>query len=159
MMRALPEEFTVRESAKDGLGLFASKEIIIFPTAITHIHHPFIGWLRTAIGAFLNHSSTPNCTVKESSTRINTSAAIKDFNLGRYLLGSRYNERDGVYIKVRYLLQQGAINAGDEITIEYEDVLYHGLRSIDYTQFPSSEEEEGPTQKTPDLFAYASSEH
>ena len=68
MMRALPEEFTVRESTKDGLGLFASKEIIIFPTAITHIHHPFIGWLRTAIGAFLNHSSTPNCTVKDSTT-------------------------------------------------------------------------------------------
>ena len=75
--------------------------------------------------------------------------------MDRYLLGSRYNERDGVVIKVRYLLQKGEINAGDEITIEYEDVLYHGLRSIDYTQFPSSEEEEGPTQKTRDLVGHA----
>jgi hypothetical protein len=155
MIRALPDEFTVKESGKDGLGLFASKEIIIFPTAITHIHHPFIGWLRTAVGAFLNHSVTPNCIVKESNTRINTSAAINDFNLDRYLLGSRYNESDGVIIKVRYLLQNSPINEGDEITIEYEEVLYHGLRPIDHTRFPSSEEEEGKTQKNLELVGHA----
>ena len=43
MMRALPEEFTIRESSNDGLGLFANRELIIFPTAISHIYHPFIG--------------------------------------------------------------------------------------------------------------------
>ena len=59
-MRALPEDFTIKEAGQSGLGLFAKRDIVIFPTAITHIHHPFIGWLRTAVGAFINHSTTPN---------------------------------------------------------------------------------------------------
>tara|TARA_R110002020_G_scaffold79124_3_gene198567 strand:- start:5233 stop:5706 length:474 start_codon:yes stop_codon:yes gene_type:complete len=147
MMRALPEEFTIRESSSDGLGLFANRELIIFPTAISHIYHPFIGWLRTAVGAFINHSESPNCTVKESTTKVHTRSAIDDFNLDRYLLGSRYNESDGVVIKVRYLLQNSPINEGDEITIEYEDVLYHGLGPIDYTRLSSAQEKEGPTSE------------
>ncbi len=156
MMRALPNEFTVRESGKDGLGLFANREIIIFPVAITHIHHPFIGWLRTAVGAFINHSSTPNCVIQENNTTVDTRTAIDDFNLDRYLLGSRYNESDGVVIRVRYLLQTGSIKEGDEITIEYEDVLYHGLRPIDYPRFPSTEEEEGQTtQRKLELVGHA----
>ena len=154
MLRALPEEFTVKESSKDGLGLFASKDIIIFPTAITHIHHPFLGWLRTAVGAFLNHSDTPNCVIQENTTSINTQTSINSFNLDRYLLGSRYNASVNILIKVRYLLQNITIKKDDEITIEYEDVLYHGLRPIDYPRF-SSTEEEGQTQKNLELVGHA----
>ena len=116
MLRALPEEFTVKESSKDGLGLFASKDIIIFPSAITHIHHPFLGWLRTAVGAFLNHSDTPNCVIQENTTSINTQTAIDAFNLDRYLLGSRYNASDNVVIKVRYLLQNITIKKNQNPT-------------------------------------------
>ena len=58
MLKALPQEFTIKPSDSDGLGLFASMDIVIFPTAISHIHHPFIGWVRTAVGAFINHSDT-----------------------------------------------------------------------------------------------------
>ena len=154
MLRALPEEFTVKESSKDGLGLFASKDIVIFPTAITHIHHPFLGWLRTAVGAFLNHSDTPNCVIQENTTSINTQTSINSFNLDRYLLGSRYNASDNVVIKVRYLLQNITIKKDDEITIEYEDVLYHGLRPIDYPRV-SSTQEEGQTQKNLELAGHA----
>ena len=155
MLRALPEEFTVKESSKDGLGLFASKDIIIFPSAITHIHHPFLGWLRTAVGAFLNHSDTPNCVIQENTTSINTQTAIDAFNLDRYLLGSRYNASDNVVIKVRYLLQNITIKKDDEITIQYEDVLYHGLGPIDYPRFSSTEEEEGQTKKNLELVGHA----
>ena len=154
MLRALPEEFTVKESSKDGLGLFASKDIIIFPSAITHIHHPFLGWLRTAVGAFLNHSDTPNCVIQENTTSINTQTSINSFNLDRYLLGSRYNASVNILIKVRYLIHNYPIKKDDEITIEYEDVLYHGLRPIDYPRF-SSTEEEGQTQKNLELVGHA----
>ena len=154
MLRALPEEFTVKESSKDGLGLFASKDIVIFPTAITHIHHPFLGWLRTAVGAFLNHSDTPNCVIQENTTSINTQTSINSFNLDRYLLGSRYNAGVNILIKVRYLIHNYPIKKDDEITIEYEDVLYHGLRPIDYPRV-SSTQEEGQTQKNLELAGHA----
>tara|TARA_R110000737_G_scaffold27803_1_gene46382 strand:- start:238 stop:705 length:468 start_codon:yes stop_codon:yes gene_type:complete len=154
MLRALPEEFTVKESSKDGLGLFASKDIVIFPTAITHIHHPFLGWLRTAVGAFLNHSDTPNCVIQENTTSINTQTSINSFNLDRYLLGSRYNASVNILIKVRYLIHNYPIKKDDEITIEYEDVLYHGLRPIDYPRV-SSTQEEGQTQKNLELAGHA----
>ena len=154
MLRALPEEFTVKESSKDGLGLFASKDIIIFPSAITHIHHPFLGWLRTAVGAFLNHSDTPNCVIQENTTSINTQTSINSFNLDRYLLGSRYNASVNILIKVRYLIHNYPIKKDDEITIEYEDVLYHGLRPIDYPRV-SSTQEEGQTQKNLELAGHA----
>ena len=95
-------------------------------------------------------------TEKQNNTTVDTITSIDVFNLDRYLLGSRYNESDGVVIRVRYLLQTGSIKEGDEITIEYEDVLYHGLRPIDYPRFPSTEEEEGQTtQRKLELVGHA----
>ena len=155
MLRALPEEFTIRSSDSDGLGLFAGVDIIIFPTAISHIHHPFIGWLRTAVGAFINHSDTPNCVVHEHSTTVNSKVAIENYNLDRYLLGSRYSSSEGIEIKVRYLLQNAPINSGDELTIKYEDVLYHGLGPIDYPRLSKTQEDEGQTQKDLELVGHA----
>jgi hypothetical protein len=151
MLRALPQTFTIKTSDSDGLGLFASEDIIIFPTAISHIHHPFIGWLRTSIGAFINHSDTPNCVVQEHSTVVNSKKAIENYNLDRYLLGSRYNTLEGVEIKVRYLLQNAPIYEGDELTIKYEDILYHGIGPVDYPRFSKTEEEEGQTRKDIEL--------
>ena len=132
MLRALPEEFTIKPSDNDGLGLFANTDIVIFPTAISHIHHPFIGWLRTAVGAFINHSDTPNCVVKEHLTTV-------------------YANEDVIEVKVRYLLQNATINKGDELTIKYEDVLYHGLGPIDYPRLSKTQEEERQTQKEHEL--------
>ena len=155
MLKALPQEFTITPSDSDGLGLFASMDIVIFPTAISHIHHPFIGWLRTAVGAFINHSDTPNCVVHEHSTTVNSKVAIENYNLDRYLLGSRYSSSEGIEIKVRYLLQNAPINSGDELTIKYEDVLYHGLGPIDYPRLSKTQEEEGQTQKDLELVGHA----
>jgi len=146
-MRALPDELIIKPSGTDGLGLFATRDIVIFPSAVTHIHHPFLGWIRTAVGAFINHSQTPNCVIHESKIDVESKQiAIDGFNLDRYLLGSRHNEGDGIIIKVRSLLQNGTINQGDEITIEYEDVLHHGLRNGD-TQISFEEKEKGPTKE------------
>jgi len=151
MLRALPEEFTIKPSDNDGLGLFANTDIVIFPTAISHIHHPFIGWLRTAVGAFINHSDTPNCIVKEHLTTVYAKVAVENYDLNRYLLGSRYSNEDVIEVKVRYLLQNATINKGDELTIKYEDVLYHGLGPIDYPRLSKTQEEERQTQKEHEL--------
>ena len=151
MLRALPEEFTIKPSDNDGLGLFANTDIVIFPTAISHIHHPFIGWLRTAVGAFINHSDTPNCVVKEHLTTVYAKVAVENYDLNRYLLGSRYSNEDVIEVKVRYLLQNATINKGDEITIKYEDVLYHGLGPVDYPRLSKTQEEEGQTPKEQEL--------
>jgi len=151
MLRALPEEFTIKPSDNDGLGLFANTYIVIFYTAISHIHHPFIGWLRTAVGAFINHSDTPNCVVKEHLTTVYAKVAVENYDLNRYLLGSRYSNEDVIEVKVRYLLQNATINKGDELTIKYEDVLYHGLGPIDYPRLSKTQEEERQTQKEHEL--------
>ena len=151
MLKALPQEFTIKPSDSDGLGLFASMDIVIFPTAISHIHHPFIGWVRTAVGAFINHSDTPNCIVQEHSTTVYSKVAIENYDLDRYLLGSRYSNSDGIDIKVRYLLQNAPISKGEELTIQYEDVLYHGLGPVDYPRLSKTQEEEGQTQKEIEL--------
>jgi hypothetical protein len=146
-MRALPEEFTIRESDKDGLGLFARQEIIFFPTAVCHIHHPYLGWLRTAVGAFLNHSDTPTCVIQESEVIVKTDGAIADFQLDRYLLGTKDNHRTGIIVKIRCLLQCAKITAGDEITVAYEDINHHGIRYLGDTGLLTPSQEEGQAQK------------
>ena len=112
-MRALPDELTIKESKKDGLGLFAKQEIIFFPHSITHIYHPYLGWLRTAVGAFLNHSDSPNCLVQESTTTIRSDSAIIDLEIHRYLLGTTANHRVSIPVKIRHLIQNGRIDSGD----------------------------------------------
>ena len=147
-MRALPEEFTIRGSDRDGLGLFARQEIVFFPTAVCHIYHPYLGWLRTAVGAFLNHSDTPNCVVQESEVIVKTGGAITDLRLDRYLLGTKDNHKTGITVNVRCLLQCAKINTGDEITVAYEDINHHGIRHIGDTGLLAPSQEEGQAQKT-----------
>ena len=144
-MRALPDELTIKESEKDGLGLFARYDIVFFPHSICNIHHPYLGWLRTAVGAFLNHSDTPNCIVYESTSEIKATQSIMDLELYRYLLGTDSNfSPEGIPLKIRYLVQKGRINAGDEITIPCGDLKHHGIRS---SRDPSFPEEVGETQR------------
>jgi hypothetical protein len=64
MYKPLPDGLTVKESKVQGLGLFATKEFdenIVF--GIVHIKNKNFphGYIRTALGAFYNHSENPNC--------------------------------------------------------------------------------------------------
>jgi hypothetical protein len=88
--------------------------------------------------------------VQEHSTTVYSKVAIENYDLDRYLLGSRYSNSDGIDIKVRYLLQNAPISKGEELTIQYEDVLYHGLGPVDYPRL-SKTQEEGQTQKEIEL--------
>ena len=64
MYRPLPDGVTIGESEIEGLGLIATKKIKA-GTLIGMIHIPnkreLHGYFRTPLGAFGNHSNTPNC--------------------------------------------------------------------------------------------------
>ena len=64
MYRPLPDGLTIKESNVQGLGLFATKdfdaEIILGIVHILDKNFPH-GAIRTALGAFYNHSEDPNC--------------------------------------------------------------------------------------------------
>lgn len=124
---ALPIGFTVDKSAIHGLGLFATEDLISVSTVATHIYHPILGWIRTALGAFINHSETPNCITTEDEVSLKTDVAIAAFNLSWVLLGTNDNLDRGPTLKVRYLLPRSPIYEGDEITLYYGDKQYHDL--------------------------------
>tara|TARA_R110002012_G_scaffold303952_1_gene506274 strand:- start:209 stop:514 length:306 start_codon:yes stop_codon:yes gene_type:complete len=64
MYRPLPDCLTVKQSLVQGLGLFATEAIPEDTVlGIVHIENKNFphGAIRTALGAFYNHSDTPNC--------------------------------------------------------------------------------------------------
>ena len=64
MYKPLPDGLTIKESKVQGLGLFATqdfaKEVVLGIVHIQNKNFPH-GYIRTALGAFYNHSDTPNC--------------------------------------------------------------------------------------------------
>ena len=64
MYKPLPHGITIKYSKIQGLGLYATKDFskdIVF--GIVHIKNKNFphGHIRTALGAFYNHSDNPNC--------------------------------------------------------------------------------------------------
>jgi len=65
--RPLPSIVTINKSSLDGLGLYATTVIEKDQTVgITHIYKDSVGWIRTPLGGFINHSDNPNCVLIES---------------------------------------------------------------------------------------------
>ena len=64
MYRPLPAGLTIKESKVQGLGLFATKDheadTVLGIVHIANKNFPH-GYIRTALGAFYNHSEEPNC--------------------------------------------------------------------------------------------------
>lgn len=64
MYRPLPDGLTIKESNVQGLGLFATKDfeadVVLGIVHIQNKNFPH-GYIRTALGAFYNHSNDPNC--------------------------------------------------------------------------------------------------
>jgi SET domain-containing protein len=64
--KPLPECLTIKESAIEGLGLYATQKIDAgVNLGITHIKDERFenGYSRTPLGGFFNHSDAPNCEV------------------------------------------------------------------------------------------------
>jgi|TARA_X000000950_G_scaffold105805_1_gene133283 SET domain-containing protein len=64
MYRPLPDGLTIKESNVQGLGLFATQDfeadLILGIVHVMNKNFPH-GAIRTALGAFYNHSEEPNC--------------------------------------------------------------------------------------------------
>ena len=69
MYRPLPLYLTIKTSSVEGLGLFTTEPVKKSTNlGISHVFDKFWenGYIRTPLGGFINHSSTPNCrTSKE----------------------------------------------------------------------------------------------
>ena len=69
MYRPLPPYLTIKSSSVEGLGLFAVEPIKKSTNlGISHVSDQWFEnkYIRTPLGGFINHSSTPNCrTSKE----------------------------------------------------------------------------------------------
>ena len=64
MYRPLPPYLTIDSSKINGLGLFAVEPIKKSTTlGISHVkdRHFANGYIRTPLGGFINHNTTPNC--------------------------------------------------------------------------------------------------
>ena len=105
MYRPLPDGLTIKESNVQGLGLFATKDFEAdMGLGIVHIMNKNFphGAIRTALGAFYNHSDDPNCK-----------------NLRGY-----WHQ-----IPVCYLITVKPIKAGEELTAKY--TLYNDFNDED----------------------------
>tara|TARA_Y100000310_G_scaffold92371_1_gene90011 strand:- start:5650 stop:5970 length:321 start_codon:yes stop_codon:yes gene_type:complete len=64
--RPLPDGITIGKSGIDGLGVVATKAFKVDTVlGIVHVANKNFphGYIRTALGAFYNHSDDPNCVV------------------------------------------------------------------------------------------------
>ena len=95
MYRPLPDGLTIKDSGIDGLGVVATKdfksETVLGIVHIANKNFPH-GFIRTALGAFYNHSTDPNCKNVEGFWH---------------------------QIPVRYLMTIKKIASGEELTAEY----------------------------------------
>lgn len=101
--RPLPDCLTIKESSIDGLGVFATEDIILdrFYTFLGYTHYVVDGELfRVNYGGFLNHSNTPNCKLYAISKEENYEAyqliPIVDIKAGTELTLNYNNELCGL---------------------------------------------------------------
>ena len=95
MYKPLPDGITIKESAVQGLGIFATQEfdadVILGIVHVENKNFPH-GFIRTALGAFYNHSENPNC---------------------KNVAGFWHQ------LPVKYLMTTRPIQAGEELTAKY----------------------------------------
>ena len=95
MYKQLPDGLTIKESKVQGLGLFATKDfdkdVVLGIVHIKNKNFPH-GYIRTALGAFYNHSNDPNC---------------------KNLAGFWHQ------LPVKYIVTTRKIKAGEELTAKY----------------------------------------
>ena len=95
MYKPLPDGLTIKYSKIQGLGLYATKEfnsdVVLGIVHIKNKNFPH-GYIRTALGAFYNHSDDPNCKASEGFWH---------------------------QLPVKYLVTTKPIKAGDELTAKY----------------------------------------
>jgi len=87
MYRPLPTYLTIKQSPVEGLGLFATEFIKKSTTlGISHVadRHFANGYVRTPLGGFINHNTTPNCKTFTEG-RLISIITLKDIKEGEEL--------------------------------------------------------------------------
>ena len=89
MYRPLPSNLTIKKSKIDGLGLFAENIIVKgINLGISHVEYKNEifdqDYIRTPLGAFINHSDKPNCIIEDVG-KMKYLKTIKDIKVGEEL--------------------------------------------------------------------------
>ncbi len=110
--RPLPSCLTIKESNIEGLGLFASKDIYLLDVRdpkdwCSHINLNYEHYsgdavnelIRSGLGAYVNQSKFPNCTIREFFAHTNSSLG---FSIQKYYLRPLRDIKEGEEILVDY---------------------------------------------------------
>ena len=136
MYKPLPKGLTIKNSPIEGLGLFTTEEIKKNSfIGVTHIRDEQFEnkYIRTPLGGFYNHSNEPNVIRMVSDTLpklkfgdsvdfSTTFEKIKDGKSNRENLF--YNLQEKPDAKYMFLISTKDINAGQEITANYNLYTY-----------------------------------
>lgn len=98
--RPLPKSLTISKSTIEGLGLHAVENIKKdTPLGISHIEDDRFsqGYIRTALGAFVNHSNDNNCKLKKIDDKL-ILTAIENINVNEELTLNYHENECGNYI-------------------------------------------------------------
>ena len=136
MYRPLPKELTIKNSAIEGLGLFATATIEANTfIGVTHIRDEQFEnkYIRTPLGGFYNHSNNPTVMrmVSDSLPTLNFGDAI-DPNANAKKLKDGKNDRDNLFYnlneksdaKYMFLVSVRDIKVGEELTANYNLYTY-----------------------------------
>ena len=136
MYKPLPKCLTIKKSPIEGLGLYATANIKANSfIGLTHIQNKDFenGYVRTPLGGFYNHSNEPNVIrmVSDILPKLkfgdlinpnSTFEKIKDGKSNRENLF--YNLQEKPDAKYMFLISTKDINAGQEITANYNLYTY-----------------------------------
>ncbi len=136
MYRPLPKELTIKNSAIEGLGLFATNNIKANTfIGITHIRDEQFEnkYIRTPLGGFYNHSNNPTVMrmVSDSLPTLKFGDPI-DPNANAKKLKDGKNDRENLFFnlneksdaKYMFLVTVKDIKVGEELTANYNLYTY-----------------------------------
>ena len=136
MYRPLPKQLTIKNSAIEGLGLFATENIKKDSfIGVTHIRDEQFEnkYIRTPVGGFYNHSNDPNVMrmVSDTLPTLNfgdavdlnrTTTQIKDGKIEGE--NSFYHLQEKSDAKYMFLVSVKDIKTGEELTANYNLYTY-----------------------------------
>ncbi len=136
MYRPLPKELTIKNSAIEGLGLFAKANIEANTfIGVTHIRDEQFEnkYIRTPLGGFYNHSNNPTVMrmVSDSLPTLKFGDQI-DPNVNAKKLKDGKNDRENLFYnlneksdaKYMFLVSIKDIKVGEELTANYNLYTY-----------------------------------
>ena len=136
MYKPLPKQLTIKNSAIEGLGLFATENIKKNSfIGVTHVRDEQFEnkYIRTPIGGFYNHSNEPNVIRMVSDTlpklefgnEVDPTKTTEELKNGKTNLENRfYHLQEKSDAKYMFLITIRDIKAGDELTANYNLYTY-----------------------------------